>query len=232
MKPLLSQYWTSFDNFLPPRAVLSSVRAVLWACSCFSQKKESPQQLRVNHSQLGSKIWNYSCYCWFVNLTQTSTFPGYCKQWNAFGVNGIQVLPDITKMFSQKQRHFWIERAVDPPRPAPSSQRERPASQWEHPDLLNVMKQALFLSLSSLTPAGTRVPLCCWSTYQSKARAGWWRGLRWALVCQGNLPHGALEKDAQQQPDFASRKTQAMLRPADQSLFTGVAKRNLTSALM
>lgn len=82
------------------------------------------------------------------------------------------MLPDITKMFSQKQRHFWIERAVDPPRPAPSSQREHPASQWEYPDLLNIMKQAFFLSLSSLTPAGTRVPLSCWNTEHSKARAG------------------------------------------------------------
>lgn len=177
-------------------------RAVQWACSCFNWKKESPQQLTANRSQLSSKIWNYSCYCWFVNLTQTSTFPGYCKQWNAFGVNGIQVLPGITKMFSQKQRHFWIERAVDPPRPAPSSQREYPASQWEYPDLLNVMKQTFFLSLSSLTPAGTRVPLSCWNTDHYKARAGWWRGFRWAQVCQGNFPCGALGKNAQWQPDF------------------------------
>lgn len=69
------------------------------------------------------------------------------------------MLPDATKMFSQKQRHFWIERATDPPSPAPSSQREYPASQWEYPDMLNVMKQAFFLSLSSFMRAGTAVPL-------------------------------------------------------------------------
>lgn len=69
------------------------------------------------------------------------------------------MLPDATKMFSQKQRHFWIERAADPPSPAPSSQHEYPASQWEYPDMLNVMKQAFFLSLSSFILAGTAIAL-------------------------------------------------------------------------
>lgn len=69
------------------------------------------------------------------------------------------MLPDATKMFSQKQRRFWIEGAGGPPRPAPSSQHEYPASQWEYPDMLNVIKSAFFLGLSSFIPAGTAVPL-------------------------------------------------------------------------
>lgn len=69
------------------------------------------------------------------------------------------MLPATTKMFSQKQGYFWTERAADPPSPAPSSQHEYPASQWEYPDMLNVMKQSFFLSLSSFILPGMAVPL-------------------------------------------------------------------------
>lgn len=163
------------------------IRAVRQVCSCFNQKKENSQQLTVNGSLPSSKNWN--CCCWLVNITQTSTFPGYCKHWNAFGVNGIQVLPDATKMFSRKQRHFWRERAADPPRPAPSSQREYPASQWEHPDMLNVMEQAFFPSLSSFIAAGAAVPLILLEQRVLQRQSRWWSGLRQAL---GNLPSAAV----------------------------------------
>lgn len=67
------------------------------------------------------------------------------------------MLSDATKIFSQKQRHFGIERTVDPPRPAPSSQHEYPASQQEELDMLDVIKQVPIVTLSSLMLAGIAV---------------------------------------------------------------------------
>lgn len=106
------------------------------------------------------------------------------------------MLPDATKMFSRKQRHFWRERAADPPRPAPSSQREYPASQWEHPDMLNVMKPAFFLSLSSFIPAGAAVPLILLEQRVLQCQSWWWSGLRQAL---GSLPSTAVGNGAYSQ---------------------------------